>query len=92
MVMNGCYDENGKLMSEEDKIREALDMLADVLAMLYETESDQGHAAAFMADGLVKYLTVCLNGDNVLLAAADYQGYEQMVYHRENGLTHEDKL
>jgi len=42
--------------------------------------------------GLVKYLTVCLNGDNVLLAVADYQGYEQMVYDRENELTHEDKL
>lgn len=62
MVINGCYDENGKLMTEEDKLREALDMLGDVSCLLYETETVEGIAAAFMVDSAVKYLQVVSRG------------------------------
>lgn len=76
-------DENGKEMTEEQLLDEAAQIMGDVCCFLFETESAEGHAAAFMADCLLKYLQVAKRGDNVLSAAADYTAYEQEVYNRK---------
>lgn len=73
-------DENGNVMSEKDIIREALDLMSDVLFLLYETESDNAKAACWMADSLSKFMTVLFNNGDVLLASADYSSYENKLY------------
>lgn len=73
-------DENGNEMSDKDIIKESLDLMSDVCCLLFETNSDQAIAAAYMADSLIKYLQVIYRGDDVLSAAADYTGYENNVY------------
>ena len=69
-------DENGKKVTEKEKLKYALDHLSESLCLLYETETDVGHALAFMVDSAVKYGQVVYRGDNVLSASADYTRYE----------------
>lgn len=73
-------NEDGKEMSEEEILEEACNLVSDACCLLFETKSDEGHASAFMADNLLKYLQVIKRGDDVLSAAADYSAYEQKVY------------
>lgn len=73
-------DIDGSEMSEAKILEEACNLMADVCCLLYETTEDVSHAAAFMADNLLKYLQVVKRGDNVLSAAADYTTYEEEVY------------
>lgn len=77
-------DEFGKEMTDKDIIKAALGEMSNVVALLYETESDAAVAAGFMADSLIKYLQVIYHGDDVLLASADYNAYEQKVYERNH--------
>ena len=51
-----------------------------VCCLLYETTEETSHAAAFMADNLIKYLQVIRRGHNILSAASDYNAYEEEVY------------
>lgn len=73
-------DENGIEMTEDQLLEEALNLMSDVCCLLYETENETSHAAAFMADNLIKYLQVVRRGHNILSAAADYNAYEEEVY------------
>ncbi len=75
-------DENGNELSEQEIIKDALNHLAEGLCFAYELQSDEGRAFAFMLDSVVKYGQVIMRGDDVLLAAADYTGYEQEVSER----------
>jgi len=69
-------NEHGIEMTEKEIIKEAMNLLADVCCLLYETESPEAIAAAWMSDCLIKYLQVIHRGDNLLLASADYNEYE----------------
>jgi len=73
-------DENGNEMTEKDILKDSLELMADVCGLLFETNSEECHAAAFMADSLIKYLQVIYRGDNVLSASADYTSYENEIY------------
>jgi len=73
-------DESGTTMTEKQMIKEAMELTADICSLLYETETGEAHAAAFMADNLLKYLQVIYRDDNVLDAAADYTAYEEERY------------
>ena len=73
-------NEHGTEMTEVEIIREAMNLLADVNCLLYETKSPEAIAAAWMADCLLKYLQVIHRGDDVLLASADYTSYESQIY------------
>ncbi len=73
-------DENDKKLEEKELIKETLDNLANALCFVYETESNEGHALAFMVDSALKYGQVILRGHNVLSASADYTTYEQEVF------------
>jgi len=75
-------DENGIEMTEQDILQAAIELMGEVLCLLYETESPQGNAAGFMADSLTKYLQVIIRGDDVLSASADYTAYEEEVYRK----------
>jgi hypothetical protein len=66
-------------MSEKDILKEALELMADVCSLLFETESEVGKGAAFMADALLKYINVIHKDGDVLSAAADYQAYEERL-------------
>ncbi len=70
-------DENGKILTEGEKIKEALEHLSEACCFLFETESDAANALAFMVDAALKYGQVIYRGDNVLMAAADYNAYEE---------------
>jgi hypothetical protein len=70
-------NEHGKEMTEKEILKEALNLMGEVCCLLFETESDQAKASAFMADSLIKYLQVIVRDDDVLLAAADYSAYEE---------------
>ena len=76
-------DENGEEMPEKQILKECMDLMGNVCCLLFETDCDEAHAAAFMADTLLKYITVIYREDNILLAAADYNGYEEGVYLRD---------
>ena len=76
-------DEHGIEMDEKKILRESMDLMSDVCCLLFETESDKAHAAAFMADSLIKYLQVIHRDDNVLSASADYTAYEQEYLDKE---------
>lgn len=81
-------DENGNVMTEKQIISEAMDLMSNVTALLFETKSPEGHAAAFMADNLLKYLQVIYRDDNVLLATCDYTAYEEGYQNKiKNSLT-----
>lgn len=71
---------NGRTLSEKELIKEALDHISEACCFLFETDSPEGHALAFMCDSLLKYGTVIKNGDNPLAAAADYTEYENKKY------------
>ncbi len=73
-------DENGNEMSEKVIIKESLDLLSEVCCLLFETESPEAIAAAYMADSLIKYLQCIYRDDDVLLASTDYAKYENDVY------------
>lgn len=75
-------NENGKKMTEKEILKESLDLMANVLCLLFETKSHKSVAAAFMADSLIKYLQVIYRGDDVLRASADYTAYEEEVFQR----------
>lgn len=75
-------DEHGNKITEKELMQAALDHVAEALCLLYETETDTGHAAAFMCDSLVKYLQVVYRDHNVLSASADYTKYENLCYKR----------
>lgn len=70
----------GKEMTDQEILKESLDMLANVVAFLYETESFEGQSCAFMCDSLIKYMQVVYRGDNLLDAASDYNAYEEECY------------
>lgn len=79
-------NENGIEMTEKEIMKESLDLLGNVLFLLFETETEEGKAAAFMADSLVKYLTAIYHQGNVLSAAADYTEFENNLYKRKKKL------
>lgn len=70
-------NEHGIEMTEKEIIGESLKLMADVCCLLFETETDEGHAGAYMADSLLKYLQVVHREDDVLMAACDYTAYEE---------------
>ena len=70
-------DENGKVMTEDEKLKAALDLLSDACCILFETQHEPSHALAFMVDSALKYGQVIYRGDDVLSAAADYSAYEE---------------
>lgn len=73
-------NENGKEMTEKEIIKECLDLVSEVCCLLFETESKESHAAAFMADNLIKYLQVIYRDDRILDATCDYEKYEHRHY------------
>ncbi len=76
-------DENGNDVSEKDTIKAALDHLAEACCFAFETETDTGHAFAFMIDSAIKYGQCILRDDDVLSASADYTAYENDIYLRK---------
>ena len=80
------YKEDGTEMTEMDLLCDARALMADVISLLYETESAAGNSAAWMADSLLKYLQVVICEDDLLSASIDYQAYEERKF-RE----HEEK-
>lgn len=84
-------DENGKEMSEADIFKEALDLMASVCEILFETESDEGHTCAIMADNLIKYMQVVSRGDNILAAFCNYEEYEYEHHEKQKKKKLNDK-
>ncbi len=76
-------DETGRELTEKELLKEALELMSDVCCLLFETESTQGHACAFMADSLIKYMQVVYRDDDVLRAACNYEEYENEVCNRK---------
>ncbi len=55
-ILSGMIDsETGKLVPEEEILKESLGLLADACCFLYELESDQGIALACMVDAALRY-------------------------------------
>jgi hypothetical protein len=75
-------DINNLQLTEQDKIKCAMDHIAEACCFLFECESPAGEAAAFMADSLLKYANVIFNGDSPLKAACDYNAYEEEIYEK----------
>jgi ABC-type Fe2+-enterobactin transport system substrate-binding protein len=73
-------NEKGVELKEEQLIKLAMDDLMSACECLFETNTEEGHAAAFMADNLLKYLTTIYHGKSVLSAATDYNDIEQEIY------------
>jgi len=42
-------------MTEEEILKDAIGLLSDACCLLYELESEQGIAAAYMANAVIKY-------------------------------------
>ncbi len=76
-------DETGLEMTEKDILKEALELMSEVLGLLFETKTTAGNSAGFMADSLIKYLQVIYRDDDILLASADYTAYEEEVSARK---------
>lgn len=57
-------DENGKEMTEEEMLEEACDLLSNACCLLFEIESEEGKAAAFMADSTLRYCSAILKGND----------------------------
>ena len=72
-------DEKGNTLTEKEIIKTALDHLSEACCFLFECESAEAQAAAFMADMALKYTNVIYNGDCPLEAACDFTAYEQSV-------------
>jgi hypothetical protein len=73
-------DENGKELSEKELIKDALGLLSEACVPLFETESIEGQALAFMVDSALKYGQVVYRDKDVLSAAADYNSFEEKLY------------
>ena len=69
-------------LTEEELIKEALNLMGEALCFAYETKTDAGHAFAFLLDNAIKYGQVIMRGDNVLSASADYTAYENSMVTR----------
>ena len=78
--------QDGLKMTEKEILKEALELMSEVCGLLFETETLVGHSAGFMADALIKYLQVIYRDDDILLAAADYNAYEEEVYSRKKAI------
>jgi hypothetical protein len=74
--------EDGHKMTEKEILKESMYLMTEVNCLLFETTTDNGIAAAWMADSLIKYLQVIYHGDDVLLAAAEYKEYEEKIYQK----------
>jgi len=48
-------DEKGVELSDRDLLRGGLELIADACCQLYEIESAEGHAVAYMADAVLRY-------------------------------------
>lgn len=80
-------NENGTILTDKELLREALDHMAEALCFLFETEDPLYHSLAFMCDSTIKLGTVILNdGDRILDAGANWEGYEAELYERFNKL------
>lgn len=55
-------------MTEKEIIEESIGLVCDASALLFETNNDKTHAAAFMCEAVLKYLRAVNNDENVLLA------------------------
>jgi hypothetical protein len=79
-------DEKGNKLSEKDILKTALDHLGEACCFLYETESDQCHALAFIVDSALKLGQVIHRDDDILSASADYTAYENECFkkHKAN--------
>lgn len=73
-------DENGKKLSEEEILQEALNLISDACCLLFEIESPEITPLAFMTDAVLKLGQVIRNGDDPRSAAADYTAYENKKY------------
>ncbi len=73
-------DENGVVMTEDQLLQEASHLMVEVCCLLFETEDEKSHAAAFMADSLLKYIYTIQNDENILSSAADYSAMEEKRY------------
>jgi len=73
-------DETGNEMTESELLKESITLISNVCCLLWETRNPDSHAAAIMADSLLKYLQVIYREDNVLKAFVDYNTYENEVY------------
>lgn len=63
-------------VSDKEIIKESIELLANACEMLFECEDDNTKSLAFMVDCALKYAQVIHRGDNILLAAIDYDKYE----------------
>jgi hypothetical protein len=71
---------NGTEMTEKELIKEALNHISDACCFLFETDSSEGHALAFMCDSMLKYGQVIYNDDNPIDATSDFNAYEQRKF------------
>jgi len=61
-------DENGVVLSEEEMLKESCDLLASACELLFEIESPEGIAAAFLADSTLRYTQAILHGNDPRLS------------------------
>lgn len=78
--MTNVIDENNEKVSEKVLIKESLECLAEACSLLFETDSNEGHALAFMVDNCIKYGQVIYRDHDILDAAYDYAEYENKYY------------
>jgi hypothetical protein len=79
-------DVDGTEMSEEKLLQEAGHLVADACCLLFETQNEKSHAAAYMADSLLKYIYTIYKDENILSAAADYNSIEEKRYQEKLNL------
>jgi hypothetical protein len=73
-------DENGKNLTEKEILEYACELLSDACCHLFELDSQEGQAVAFMADATLKLAQVIMRDDSPLEAACDYEKYEHKYY------------
>jgi hypothetical protein len=78
--------EKGREMTDKEIISVALEHLSEACCFLFETESSEGNALAFMVDSALKYGQVVIRDDDPLSAAADYTAYENKKYNEHKKL------
>lgn len=57
-------NENGQTMTDKEILREACDLLASACELLFELDSDEGKASAFITDTALRYCSAIYKGDD----------------------------
>ncbi len=69
-------------LSEREIFKFAMEHLSEALALLYESETDPGIAAAMMVDKTIQYMFTIQNGDDPRNTCSNFSKYEHEVYLR----------